>query len=85
MRAMTAMPPHEKKIEVHSFLDPKAFANATASGYLPEVAGVAHTWSCVLNGVKIAEIGHSGIRSWVREPPFLEVNRVHFVYNSASF
>jgi len=77
--------PHEKKTDVHSFLDPEAFANAVASGYLPSVAGAGHTWSCMLNGVKIAEIGHPGIRSFVRESPFSEENRVHFVYHSATF
>lgn len=75
--------PHEKKIEVHSFLDPEAFANAMSSGYLPSVAGIGHSWFCVLNGVKIAKIGHSGIWPLVRESPFSEENRVHFVYHSA--
>lgn len=77
--------PHEKKIEVHSFLDPEAFANATSSGYLPSVAGVGHSWSCVLNGVKIAVVGHSGIHPLVQETPFSDENRVHFVYHSATF
>ena len=77
--------PHEKKIEVLSFLDPEAFANATAYGYLPSVAGVGHSWTCVLNGSKIAEISGSGTRPLVREAVFSEENRVHFVYHSAPY
>ena len=77
--------PHEKKTEIHSFLDPEAFANATSSGYLPSVAGVGHSWTCVLNGVKIADVRISGIRPLVRETPLSDENRVHFVYHSATF
>jgi hypothetical protein len=77
--------PHEKTIEVHSFLDPEAFANATSSGYLPSVAGIGHSWTCVLNGVKTAEIAVRGIRVLVRETPFAEANHVHFVYHRAAF
>jgi hypothetical protein len=77
--------PHEKKIDVHSFADPEAFARATSSGYLPPVAGVGHSWTCVLNGVKIAEVRDSGIRPLVRETSLSDENRVHFVYHSATF
>ena len=77
--------PHEKKVEVYSFVDAEAFAREVSSGYLPLVAGVGHSWTCELNGVKIAEIGHSGIRVLVRESPFSDENRAHFVYHSARF
>ena len=77
--------PHEQKAEVHSFLDPEAFANASSSGYLPSVAGIGHSWTCKLNGVNIAEIGQSGVRSLVRETPFSDENRIHFVYHAAAF
>ena len=77
--------PHEKKIEVDSLLNPEAFSNATSSGYLPSVAGIGHHWICELNGVEIAEIRVSGIRSIVRETSFSDENRVHFVYHSARF
>lgn len=76
---------HVKTVEVYSFVDPEAFAREVSSGYLPSVAGTGHTWTCVLNGVKIAEIAHSGIRSLVRESPFSGENRAHFVYHSARF
>src|SRR5437899_11111254 len=69
--------PHEKAVEVYSLVDPEAFAREISSGYLPSVAGVGHTWTCDLNGVKIAEIAHSGIRALVRESPFLVQNRAH--------
>ena len=77
--------PHEKTVEVYSFVDPEPFAREVSSGYLPSVFGVGHFWTCELNGVKIAEIGHSGIRVLVRESPFSETNRVHFIYHSARF
>jgi hypothetical protein len=76
---------HEKTVEVYSFVDPEAFARAVSSGYLPSVAGVGHSWTCVLNGVKIAEIGNSDIRVLVRESPFSEENRAHFIYHAARF
>jgi hypothetical protein len=75
--------PHEKTVEVFSFVDPEAFARAVSSGYLPSVAGVGHSWTCVLNGVRIAEVTSSGIRALVRENPFSDENRAHFVYHSA--
>ncbi len=77
--------PHEKKIEVHSFLDPEAFANAVAYGYLPSVAGVGHSWTCELNGQKIAELGRSGTRAIAREALFAEQNQVRFIYHSARY
>ena len=77
--------PHERKLEVYSFTEPEAFARAVSSGYLPSVAGVGHSWTCVLNGVKIAEIGNSGVRVLVRESPFSAENRVHFIYHAARF
>ena len=77
--------PHEKTLEVYSFVDPEVFAREISSGYLPSIAGVGRSWTCVLNGVKIAEITHSGIRALVRKNPFSEVNRAHFIYHAAQF
>ncbi len=76
--------PHEKVALTPSFLDPVAFVQHVSSGYLPTVAGVGHSWTCILNDVKVAEIRTHGIRSLVRETPFQEDNKVHFVYCSAS-
>jgi hypothetical protein len=76
---------HERTVEVYSFVDPEAFARAISADYLPSVAGVGHSWTCVLNGVKIAEIANSGIRALVRESPFSDENRAHFVYHSSRF
>jgi len=73
---------HEKTVEVYSFVDPEVFARAVSEGYLPPVAGSGHFWTCVLNGVNIAEIGNTGIRILVRETPFAEDNRVDFIYHS---
>ena len=76
---------HEKKIEIHSFLDPVALAREASSGYLPNVAGVGHSWTCVLNDIKIAEIKTNGIEPLVREVEFDEDNQIHFVYKSATY
>ncbi len=77
--------PHERSLEMYSLLDPAAFAQAVASGYLPSVAGVGHTWTCLLNDVLIAEISNSGIRPLVQTTPYADANRVHFVYHSATY
>lgn len=75
--------PHEKFIEAFSFVDPEAFAKAVSSDYLPSVSGSGHSWICELNGIKIAELGNSGSRALVRESPFSDQNRAHFIYRSA--
>ena len=77
--------PHQKTVEVYSFVDPEVFAREVSSGYLPSVAGVGHSWTCVLNGIMIAEITYSGIRALVRESPFSGENRAHFIYRAAQF
>jgi hypothetical protein len=78
-------PPHEKKVKIHSFVDPEALAREASSGYLPSVAGVGHSWICVLNEIKIAEITTTEIKPMVREAIFNEDNRIHFVYKSANY
>jgi len=75
--------PHEKKVEVYSFLDPVTFASEVSSGYLPSVAGVGHTWTCTLNGQKIAKIKFESIEALVKEILFDAENRVHFTYHAA--
>ena len=75
--------PHEKTIQVYSFSDPEVLAREAASGYLPSVDGAGHSWICVLNDIKIAEIKTSEIQPLVRETTFQETNRIHFVYKLA--
>ncbi len=77
--------PHERTIRIHSFVDPEALAREAASGYLPTVAGVGHSWVCILNDIKIAEISTTGIRPLVRESVFAEHNRIRFVYRAATY
>jgi hypothetical protein len=77
--------PHTKSIEEYSFLDPTAFAQAISYSYLPSVAGVGHTWTCLLNDVRIAEVSNSGIHPLVKTSTFADENRVHFVYNSETY
>ena len=77
--------PHHKELELPSFLDPEAFARAVSADYLPSVAGYGHSWTCMLNGRKIAVIGTSRIEKLVAETPFDDDNKVHFVYHSATY
>jgi hypothetical protein len=76
--------PHEKELETYSLLDPAVFAEFISGGYLPSVAGSGHSWTCLLNGTKIAEVSSRGVRALVRETPFGESNRVHFKYHSST-
>lgn len=75
--------PHEKRIKIHTFVDPEALTREASAGYLPIVSGVGHSWICVLNDIKIAEIKTTGIQPLVREAIFNENNRIHFIYKSA--
>lgn len=77
--------PHEKVILIHSFTDPVALASNISTSYLPNVNGIGHTWDCILNGNKIAEIRTSGIEPSVHEVTFCENNEIHFVYHSARY
>jgi hypothetical protein len=77
--------PHEKAIKIHSFIDPEALAREASSGYLTNVAGIGHSWICVLNNIKIAEIKTTEIQPLVHEATFDEKNRIHFVYKSATY
>jgi hypothetical protein len=76
--------PHEEQIEIYSFTDPVHFTQEIASGYLPSVAGIGHSWDCLLNGIKIATITPRVIVAF-GSIHFEESNSVHFRYNSASF
>lgn len=75
---------HDRTVEVYSFVDPIVFVREISSGYLPSVAGVGHSWTCVLNGVRIAEITPFEIRGLVRETPFSQENRAEFVYHASA-
>ena len=77
--------PHEKIISIYSFSDPKAFAKDISSGYLPSIAGIGHSWICVLNDIKIAEISSSDINPLVSEIKLGTENRAHFIYKSARY
>ena len=62
-----------------------ALALEASSRYLPSVAGSGHSWICVLNDIKIAEIESTGIQPLVRENQFSDENRIHFIYKSVRF
>ncbi len=77
--------PHERLVSSQSFLDPAVLASHLSSGYLPHVAGIGHTWGCLLNGELIATISVEEIKSTVSEVVYASNNSVHFVYHSATF
>ena len=77
--------PHEKTIEMPSFTDPQAFANHLSASYIPSVAGVGHTWDCLLNGNIVGTISTKGFRTKLREVHYEEENHVHFRYYSAMY
>jgi hypothetical protein len=77
--------PHERNIKIHSFTAPDVLAREASTGYLPDVAGIGHSWICALNGVEIAEIKTSAIHPLVGEIILSENNRMHFVYRSAMY
>ena len=76
--------PHERTIELPSFVDPSAFVRHAALGYMPTVAGFGHSWICILNGRRIAELRYDGIRPLVLETVFDEKNTLHWEYRSAT-
>ena len=77
--------PHQKRVSIRSFTDPIPLARESSSNYLPNVAGVGHTWICVLNDVEIAAIKTNIIQPLVNEAIYEEDNHIHFVYKSATY
>ena len=57
--------PHERRVEVYSFVDPEAFVEQFWTGYLPSVNGIGHSWTVSLNGKAIALITTSKIETMV--------------------
>lgn len=76
---------HKKILVIRSFIDPDIFVEEISSDYLPSVARVGHSWTCVLNGLPIAQIKSSGIYPIVSKICFSEDNHAHFIYHSESF
>ena len=77
--------PHENIVSVHSVVNPTALVSHLASGYLPTVSGIGHTWDCLLNGQLIASVSVGGISPRVTEVMFAEKNDVHFAYHAATY
>jgi hypothetical protein len=77
--------PHEKHLDVPSFIDPQSLANQLASEYLPSVKGIGHTWECILNGRSIGTISITGFVAKVSEVMYQGNNSVHFKYNSSVY
>jgi hypothetical protein len=75
--------PHDRDIETYSFLDPVALVTQIHPGYLPRVAGVGHSWECVLNDRLIAIVTVNGVVARVDEVEYRLENRLHFAYKSA--
>ena len=77
--------PHEKIVEVYSFVEPVALINHVYPGYLPQIAGIGHSWDCVLNGRIIATITVEGVAPRVSELSYGLENLLHFSYRSATY
>ena len=77
--------PHEKIVEMPSFTDPQAFANYLSTSYIPCVAGVGHTWDCLLNGIVLGTISTKEFHPKAREVQYANENHVHFRYHSATY
>jgi len=74
--------PHREIRHVYSFIDPAVLIREISSGYLPNIDGPSHSWMCLFNDQKVAEITANGIKALTREIVFAERNKCHFVYNS---
>lgn len=77
--------PHEKRVEVFPGLPTTEFAESLARGYLPSVAGVGHSWDCVLGGITIAILTSDLKASEIEVADYQFQDRVHFVYHSATY
>lgn len=77
--------PHEKAIEMPSFKDPQALSNHLSAAYLPSVAGIGHTWDCLLNGTVVGTVSANGFNPKTREVQYDAENHVHFRYHSATY
>lgn len=78
--------PHERVVEVPAVADPVALVRSLVPGYLANVFGLGHSWTCALNGRTIATIAGNGpsVRAEVREVTYAAgANDVHFRYTSA--
>jgi hypothetical protein len=78
-------PPHARDVETYSFLDPVALIRSIHPGYLPGVAGVGHSWDCILNDRLIATVTVRDVRPKVHEVEYRAENHLHFLYRSAEY
>jgi hypothetical protein len=77
--------PHKKTVTLPSFLDPADFIREILVRYpLPTISGGAATWTCHLDGEKIAVIAQqwSVPKAMVTEMKFREINELHFKYHA---
>ena len=77
--------PHEKMVKMPTFTDPHVFTSHLSSSYLPSVAGIGHTWDCLLNGNLVGSISTKGFQPKVHEIEYADENHVHFSYHSAAY
>lgn len=77
--------PHAKKINIYSIIEANALASEMATGYLPNVSGDGHYWTCILNGIEIADVRSDGTEAKVKEVVYQEENNIHFVYKYSKF
>jgi hypothetical protein len=77
---------HTKIIRVVAAMTTAETILRVAEKYLANVAGSGHSWSCILNGTECAVIkGNCANITSIADVSFLEVNNLHFKYNSAAY
>jgi hypothetical protein len=78
-------PPHALDVETYSFLDLIALITSIHPGYLPGVAGVGHSWDCILNDRLIATMTTREVLPKVQKVEYRPESHLHFVYRPASY
>ena len=66
-------------------MDPVVLINEIYPAYLPRIAGIGHSWDCILNGRIIATVTVDGVSARVTGLTYDRENHLHFVYRPASY
>ena len=78
---------HTEIIDIALSRDILSVVMSIAKAYLPRIAGVGHTWDCLLNNEKIAVIDGNcrNITSSAGAVSFSNKNNLYFKYYSATY
>ena len=78
---------HTKIISIALQSSPQISIIKIAEKYLPNVAGVGHTWDCILNGTNIAVINGNCIKItyYTDILTLSDASNLYFKYHSATY